>query len=253
MVRLDVQRGQVLRAVAEGAVAADVRRSRVDEVAALQDVGDVAAGVRAAARAGRGAEEGGLAWRADDLHRGEGGSEDSADPVGRRVDVVHPVAPEGGELVIGADHAVEDGEGHEEEREDLSGACVSISVGKWMGKTSGFRNRVVARWMRCDRRGWENGCVGWKECGGTYIRDDGETARESSDPLAPTSHEQEEQNRHDIRIAGGPAISWQTSRPVPQHPIDGRRQDRHGDLGNDLCSAEREPAICPRWMLPCFP
>ncbi len=103
------------------------------------------------------------------------------------------------------------------------------------------------------RRGGGNSSVGWNGCGDTHIRDDGETARESTDPLAPTSHEQEEQNRHDIHIAGCPAVSRQTGRPVPQQPIDGPTQNRHRDLGNDLSSAECEPAIYPRRVFPCFP
>lgn len=50
---------------------------------------------------------------------GEGGCHDAADPVGGGVQVVEPVAPEGGELGVGANDAVEEREDDEEEREDL--------------------------------------------------------------------------------------------------------------------------------------
>ena len=45
--------------------------------------------------------------------------EDSTNPVSRRIDIVHPVAPEDGELGVWAYDAVEEGEHYEEEGEDV--------------------------------------------------------------------------------------------------------------------------------------
>lgn len=69
--------------------------------------------------AGGRVEAGGFGGEALDGDGGQGGGQDAADPVGRWVQVVEPVAPEGGELGVGADDAVEEGEDDEEEGEDL--------------------------------------------------------------------------------------------------------------------------------------
>lgn len=45
--------------------------------------------------------------------------ENPTNPVGGGIDVVHPVAPEDGELRVRAHDTVEEGEHDEEEREDI--------------------------------------------------------------------------------------------------------------------------------------
>ena len=45
----------------------------------------------------------------------QSGGEHAADPVGGRVDVIHPIAPEDGELSVRTDDAVEEGEHDKEE------------------------------------------------------------------------------------------------------------------------------------------
>jgi hypothetical protein len=126
--RANIQRVEILGPITEGAVSTPVRRihrRRISEISLLKGIADISASVVGTADSAGGAEEGGFGWGADDGDGGEGCGEDSADPVRGRVDVVHPVAPEGGELGVGADDAVEEGEGYEEEREDLDGGLVS--------------------------------------------------------------------------------------------------------------------------------
>lgn len=60
-----------------------------------------------------------LGRRAPHGEPGQRGGQGAADPVRRRVEVVHPVAPEDGELREGADDAVEEREHDEEEGEDV--------------------------------------------------------------------------------------------------------------------------------------
>jgi hypothetical protein len=51
------------------------------------------------------------------------GREYATDPVRRGVEVVQPVPPEDGELRVGPDDAVEEGEDDEEERENVGDDC----------------------------------------------------------------------------------------------------------------------------------
>ena len=77
-------------------------------------------------------EVGGFGRGAADCELAECGGDDPADPVGGWVDVVHPVAPEDGELAVGSYDAVEEGEHYEEEGEDLALALVAAFIG-WRG------------------------------------------------------------------------------------------------------------------------
>ncbi|KAF1738372.1 hypothetical protein CRV24_000297 [Beauveria bassiana] len=116
---LNVKRSQVLGTVGIGTVAAHVGSIRVDQVAPA-GLGDEVVGKLGAGLARGRPKVGGLAVGAADLLVGEGAREHAADIVRGRVDIVHPVAPKDGELLVGHKDAVEDGEHDEEEGQDVA-------------------------------------------------------------------------------------------------------------------------------------
>lgn len=155
-----VQRGHVLRAVAVGAVLAVCACVRVEQIPVLGDVCDEVACVVGAGLARGRVEVGCFRGGAVDLHGGEDGGDDAAEPPGDRVDIVHPVFPEDRVVAVGTDDTVEEVAHDEEEREDL------------------LRGLALKRVVKGD---------GW-----TYVGDDGERRRKGADPLAPARHEEEE-------------------------------------------------------------
>ncbi|PMB73704.1 hypothetical protein BM221_001128 [Beauveria bassiana] len=116
---LNVKRSQVLGTIGIGTVAAHVGSIRVDQVAPAGLDDEVVGKLGAGLARGR-PKVGGLAVGAADLLVGEGAREHAADIVRGRVDIVHPVAPKDGELLVGHKDAVEDGEHDQEEGQDVA-------------------------------------------------------------------------------------------------------------------------------------
>ena len=114
-----VQHRHVLRARLVGTVLAVGAGVGVEEVADAGEVVDIISGVLRAGLAWGWVEVGCFGRGAVDLHGGEGGGDDAADPPGCWVEVVHPVFPEDRVVAVGTDDTVEQVDHNEEEGEDV--------------------------------------------------------------------------------------------------------------------------------------
>lgn len=115
--RHHIESRQVINTRTVRAVATVRRSIRVGKVAGRR-IGE-SGSVGTASHSGWWVEESGFRWCALNGCLAQGSGEDTTDPVCTGVDVVHPVAPEDVDLLVGPDDTVEEREHDEEEGEDV--------------------------------------------------------------------------------------------------------------------------------------
>lgn len=211
----------VLGAVGVRAVLAIRRGVGVGEIADASTRNPVAGVLRAGLAGGR-VEVSGFRGRTFDVNCGEDARDDTTEPPGDRVDVVHPVLPEHRVRGVRTDNTVEQA-GHDEEE---GKGLVNMSAG--------FASVDLTRRI-------------------THVGNDGEGRSKGTDPLTPAGLEQEEKHGHEEDISGITRIRRETSRVVPQQPVDQSGDDSHRNFTDDVRRAECDPAVNTTGVLTCFP